>query len=222
MPSNTQISLIMVEDDVDLCHTVGDFLQGEEAFQLLGMAHEEKGFQDLVRKHLPDLALIDIGLNTPHTGLDLLEWLRKEYPVVKPIIMTVNEGDVLEAYRRGARGYILKSKLETLIPSLQDVHQGKLIIPPEVGELFVQQVMASRALWKKSLEFQQLSEREREILQFLKEGKSREDIGDALGISFFTVRRHIQNILEKTGDSTIRSVVEKFGEVLGGEGPFRG
>jgi DNA-binding NarL/FixJ family response regulator len=43
----------------------------------------------------------------------------------------------------------------------------------------------------------------------------REDIGDRLGISFFTVRRHIQNMLQKTGEPNVRSILEKFGEVLG-------
>ena len=77
------------------------------------------------------------------------------------------------------------------------------------------QVAASTALWKKSVELERFSEREKEILRHLKAGMRREDIGDLLGISFFTVRRHIQNMLEKTGEPSIRSILNKFGEVLG-------
>lgn len=215
MTTPSRISVVMVEDNLDLAQTVQDFLSGEPALEVLGVAHEVKGFQTLIHTHLPDMALIDIGLDTPRSGLDLLAWLRKEFPVVKPVIMTVNQGDVLEAYNLGARGYVLKSSLEILGPTLMEVSQGKLIIPPNVGELFLQQVAVSDSQWKKSLELARFSDREKEILRHLREGMRREDIGDRLGISFFTVRRHIQNMLEKTGEPTVRAILNKFGEVLG-------
>ncbi|HKP97548.1 MAG TPA: response regulator transcription factor [Fibrobacteria bacterium] len=205
----------MVEDNRDLAQTVLDFLSTEPRLEVLGTAHEEKGFKDLIRQHLPDLALIDIGLDTPRSGLDLIVWLRREFPVVKPVIMTVNQGDVMEAYNLGARGYVLKSGLEILTPTLMEVCQGNLIIPPNVGELFLSQVAAANAHWKKSLELERFSDREKEILRHLRAGLKREEIGDRLGISFFTVRRHVQNMLEKTGESSVRSILEKFGEVLG-------
>ena len=206
----------MVEDNLDLAQTVQDFLRAEPELEVVGVAHETKGFQDSIAAHLPDLALIDINLDTPRAGLELLLWLRKQYPVVKPVIMTVNQGDVLEAYQAGARGYVLKTRLETLASSLLEVSRGKLIIPPEVGELYVQQVAASAEMWKKSVEVERFSEREREILRHLRSGMRREDIGDKLGISFFTVRRHIQNMLEKTGEPSVKAILDKFGEVLGG------
>lgn len=219
---DADLSLVLVEDNPDLSQTVQDFIADESRLKVLGAARDENGFKSLIREHLPDLALIDIGLNTPRSGLDLLIWLRKEFPVVKPVIMTVNQGDVMEAYHLGARGYVLKSSLEILVPTLLEVSEGKLIIPPNVSDLFVSQVAASTALFRKSLELERFSEREREILQLLKQGVPRETIGDKLSISFFTVRRHVQNILEKTGEPSIRAVLEKFGEVLGRKGPLRG
>jgi DNA-binding NarL/FixJ family response regulator len=218
----TQISLVLVEDNPDLALTVKDFLSLEPRILVMGEAREEKTFQKLVGEHLPDIALVDIGLTHARSGLELLAWLRKEYPVIKPVIMTVNEGDVLEAYQLGARGYVLKSQLHILVPTLMDVSEGQLIIPPDVGALFISQVAASAALWKKSLELERFSEREREILLLLKAGISREKIGEQLSISFFTVRRHVQNILEKTGEPSVRAVLEKFGEVLSRKGPLSG
>ena len=215
MSAAIRIPMIMVEDNLDLAQTVQDFLASEPRLEVLGAAHDVKGFQALIREHLPELALIDIGLDTPRSGLDLLKWLRQEFPVVKPVIMTVNQGDVLEAYHLGARGYVLKSGLEILAPTLLEVSAGKMIIPSDVGELFVTQMAASAALWKKSMELEQLSDREKEILRCLKAEMKRENIGDRLGISFFTVRRHIQNILEKTGEPNVRAVLQRFGEVLG-------
>jgi DNA-binding NarL/FixJ family response regulator len=215
MTTDTPLSVVMVEDNLDLAATIQDFLSAEPRLVVLGVAHDTKGFQEQIAKHLPELALIDINLDTPRAGLELLTWLRKHYPVVKPVIMTVNQGDVLEAYQSGARGYVLKNNLEILTSTLIEVSIGKLIIPPAVGELYVQQVAASAELWKKSLELERFSDREKEILRYLRDGMRREDIGDKLSISFFTVRRHIQNMLEKTGESTVKSILDKFGEVLG-------
>lgn len=222
MSSEHPVSIVLVEDNLELSQTVQAFIAQDPGLRILGAAQGERDFKQLIEAHLPDLALIDIGLDTPRTGLDLLEWLAAHYPIVKPVIMTVNRGDVLEAYQRGAQGYVLKTGLEILVPTLQEVSQGKLIIPPGVGELFIQQLAVQTARYRNSIELMQMSEREREILTFLKDGLAREIIADKLGISFFTVRRHIQNILEKTGQSSIREVLRKYGEVLGGLGPNRG
>lgn len=217
-----RLGLVLVEDNLELSQTVQAFLARSAELEVLGAARGETDFKALVSAYLPDLALIDIGLDTPRTGLDLLEWLTGHYPVVKPVIMTVNRGDVLEAYQRGAKGYVLKTDLEILVPTLLQVSKGQVIIPPGVGELFMEQMTAQTARYRKSLEVLEMSEREREILRLLKDEVGREDIADKLNISFFTVRRHIQNILEKTGLGSTREVLKKFGEVLGGSGPNRG
>ena len=208
------ISVVLVEDNLDLVQTVEDFLKVEPRLELHGAAQDGHGFQELVAAHLPELALIDIHLDTPRTGLDLLLWLRQHYPVVKPVIMTVNQGDVLEAYQNGARGYVLKTHLEILCGTLMEVSRGKLIIPPEVGELYVRQVAASAEHWRKSAELERFSDREREILSLLNSKMRREDIGEKLGISFFTVRRHIQNMLDKAGEPTVKALLDRFGKVL--------
>lgn len=222
MSAKRKVSVVIVEDNLDMAQTISDFLSSEPSLEVRGTAHEVKGFQSLIERHLPDLALIDIGLDTPRSGLDLITWLRQEFPVVKPIIMTVNQGDVLEAYNLGARGYVLKSNLEILASTLLEVSEGNLIIPPKVGELFLSQVTAAQTRWKKTMDLDRFSDREKEILRHLKAGLKREDIGNRLGISFFTVRRHIQNMLEKTGEPSVKAILERFGEVLGASFPLRG
>lgn len=208
------VSLIMAEDDAELSRTVQDFLRRSPELRLLGAASNEGEFKALAERHLPDLALIDIGLDTPRSGLNLLQWLGTRCPVVKPVIMTVNKSDVLEAYQKGARGYVLKNELSIVVSTLLDVYHGKLVIPPEVGELFVQQTLAQTALFRQSLELEKYSEREMEIMRHLKANMPRERIAESLGISFFTVRRHIQNILEKSGESSVRSLLERYARLL--------
>ena len=117
-------------------------------------------------------------------------------------------------YQKGALGFVLKSHLEILVKTIVEVSEGKLIIPPEVSNLYVKQVAAASSHFKKYLELEQFSEREKEILLLLKQGVARELISDKLNISFYTVRRHIQNILAKTGESSVRTVMGRFGNWL--------
>lgn len=215
MSIGNTVSLVMVEDNLDLAQTVEDFLRTEPRLAVAGIAHDSQGFREKASALLPDLALIDIHLDTPRAGLDLLLWLRMHCPVVKPVIMTVNQGDVLEAYQNGARGYVLKNNLEILCETLIQVSLGHLIIPSAVGELYVRQVAAAAELWKKSAELERFSDREKEILRLLSANMRREAIGEKLGISFFTVRRHIQNMLEKAGEPTVKALLTRFGKVLG-------
>lgn len=215
MNAESPVSVVMVEDNPELAQTAEDFLRLEPRLKMVGVSRDTRGFQALVADFLPDLALIDINLETPRAGLFLLEWLRMHFPVVKSVMMTVNQEDVFEAYQNGARGYVLKNNLEILDRTLLEVCEGKLIIPPEVGELYVSQVAAAAEKWKKSLELERFSDREREILRMLGAQRRREDIADKLGISFFTVRRHIQNMLEKSGEPSVKALLNRFGKVLG-------
>src|SRR3989338_7327280 len=103
------IRVSLVEDRADFAHTVRDFLAAEDDFELVGMAFDESSFRDDVRGHVPEIALLDLGLSRPDSGVDLIAWLAEEYPVVRPLVLTVNEKEILRCYQSGARGYVLKS-----------------------------------------------------------------------------------------------------------------
>ena len=209
------ITIVLVEDNVDFAHTVRDFLAAEPGFDLVGIAHRETDFFPLIARHLPDIALMDLGLSRPDSGVELMKALAKEFPVVLPVVMTVNEKEVLRCYEIGARGYILKSRLESLAGILRRVYEGQLIIPPDVGEILVRQMAEQGRLLRQSQTMGLLSEREKEILVLQKNGLAREAIADRLCLSPFTVRRHFQNALEKTGLHSVKELMAKYGEVLG-------
>jgi DNA-binding NarL/FixJ family response regulator len=84
-----------------------------------------------------------------------------------------------------------------------------------VGESLVRQTVEQKRQYLQSQALRRLSDREKNILVMLQGGLRRESVAEKLGISFFTVRRHLQNVLEKTGRPSIRAVLEEYGEVLG-------
>ncbi len=209
-----KITLALVEDNVDFCMTVLDYLADVPEVECKGYAHDESAFQDLVDREKPDLVLLDINLSQERGGVTLLSWLREKHPGIKAVMMTVNESDVLECYDLGARGYLFKSKLENLDRVIREVAEGGIVIPPDTAEVLVNLARADRIRWQKKLTLMKFSDREMAILKGLKAGFSREKIGDNLGISYFTVRRHVQNLLHRAGKDRVKEVLEEYGDVL--------
>ena len=214
MESNKEITMVLVEDNVDFAQTVEAFLANDPIFKILSLTENEKDFKNAIALQPPDIALIDIHLDTPKSGLDLLLWLKENYPQVKPIIMTVNEDDVLKAFQHGARSYIFKSNLELLKSVIHDVYLGNMIISPEIAGLFVSQLNRSASFWKRNLELKIFSYREVEIMKLLNNGMDKEKISDKLCISFNTVRRHIQNIIDKSEENSINNVIRRYSDIL--------
>ena len=153
----------------------------QKSITLVGMAHDEASFQDNIRHHLPEIALLDLGLSRPDSGADLITWLAREYPVVFPVILTANESEILRCYQLGARGYMLKTRLETLGEVLRNVHSGQLIIPPDVGEFLVRQAMQQARQLAQTQTLSHVTEREKEILHLLKSGLGREAVALVAG-----------------------------------------
>jgi DNA-binding NarL/FixJ family response regulator len=112
--------------------------------------------------------------------------------------MHSDEGYVLRALKAGARGYLLKESPEAdLILAIRSVSQGKAFFSPAVSRMLVEDYV--RQLQDKDIEdsYELLTQRERELLQLIAEGKSNKDVANILSLSVYTVETHRGNIMEK-------------------------
>jgi DNA-binding NarL/FixJ family response regulator len=212
----TDFRVVLVDDNPDFAYTLRDLLSLEKNIQVVGIALNEADFRALILSEMPDLALIDLGLSHSKAGLGLLSWLARDFPAVKPVVMTSSEEDVLACYQAGARGYVLKSHPETLAATLRNVQAGQLIIPPQISAILMRQVLQQATILRQTQELARLTDREKEILRLLQKGVSRDEIAEKLQISFYTVRRHLQNALEKARVDSVKSLLESYKEALGG------
>lgn len=210
------MTVVLVDDHPDFAYTLLDLLRLESDIRVLGVALNEGDFRTFIPIELPDLAIVDLDLSHPRAGLGLLSWLARDFPAVKPVVLTSSEREVLACYQAGARGYVLKTQPESLVPTLRQVQAGQLIIPPNIGEILMRQVTQQTALLRQTQEMARLTDREREILRLLKGGVSRDQVAEKLQISFYTVRRHLQNALDKAGVDSVKSLLECYKEALGG------
>jgi two-component system response regulator NreC len=149
----------------------------------------------LVEIMLPDVLLLDLTLSDGD-GLPLLRALRSAHPNLRVLILTMDRGSesVRQAFVAGASGYVVKgAKSRELIEAIHAVARGDRYVHSSVTGAIVEDSIR----WMTA--GGNLSLREREVLSLLAGGRSSHEIGGILGISVYTVRRHLANISEKLG-----------------------
>jgi len=142
---------------------------------------------------LPDILLLDLYLGRNTRSFDYISKLKDISPNTKIVLLTVSEDekDILGASEYQIDGYLLKSTpFSELELYLQEIWRGKVIISDSLGSSLF------RELQQKHIA-QNLSSREREVLQLIRQGKTNKDIAATLFISENTVKIHVSNILDK-------------------------
>jgi DNA-binding NarL/FixJ family response regulator len=140
------------------------------------------------RRHRPDITLMDFCLPGAN-GTDILISIRGEFPQARIIMLTTSDGDadIQRAMRAGASGYLLKSMpMEELLGVIRSVHAGRRHIPPEVAARLAEHMGDD-----------DLTARELEVLQLIRDGYRNKQIADQLSISENTVNFHIKNLMDK-------------------------
>ena len=167
-------------DDVEV---VGEAASGEEAIEA-------------VEDSKPDVIFMDVrmpGMN----GIQATKVIRERHPETKVILFTVDESraSISEAIQAGVSGYLLKDVgVGELVNAARLAMQGKAVIHPALTQAFIEEV---RLVDRKPEA--PLSPREVEILQQVAYGSTTKEVADALGISFHTVKTHLERIFEKLG-----------------------
>jgi len=152
---------------------------------------------ELAESLQPDVLIMD--LNMPDgNGIDATRALTQSSPHVNVLVLTMFDDDasVFQAMRAGARGYLLKGAGEQEIErAIRGVADGEAIFGPAVAQRVLDYLSGTAP--PKRAAFPELSEREREVLSLLAEGRSNPDIARRLYLSPKTVRNHVSNIFTK-------------------------
>jgi DNA-binding NarL/FixJ family response regulator len=166
--------------------------------------------------HQPDLCLLDLYM--PGGGIEATRRIHREVPESKLVVLTVSasEDDVLDALMAGAAGYLLKDiSAERLPAALHAILEGEAAVPRAVGRRLIEELRARPSSGWEGPRFArrqrgrpELTAREWEVLQLLAERLSTAAVGQRLGISEITVRRHISSIMHKLGVRSRASAVQ--------------
>ena len=153
----------------------------------------------LCDEHKPDLLIVDIGMPKLN-GIDVAARVQKLERAPKVIILSMHsdESYIIRALGAGARAYLLKDATdEDLIPAVRAVGAGKPYFSPAVTAVLVEDYV--RRLQSRGLtdSYHLLTDREKEVLQLLAEGRSNKEVATVLDLSLSTVETHRANLMQK-------------------------
>jgi two-component system nitrate/nitrite response regulator NarL len=183
--------------------------EGESAADALRIAAER----------IPDVMLLDVSM--PGGGLSAVRQIAAEYPVIKTVMLTVSEDedDVTAALRAGARAYVLKGvAARELVRILRAVAAGEVYVTPSLAASLLFELTSGKGASQAANPLDELTERERQILEGVAAGDSNKEIGTKLHLTEKTVKHHMTNILQKL---QVRNRVEAALLARSGERPQR-
>jgi DNA-binding NarL/FixJ family response regulator len=195
----TGLRVVVADDDVLLREGLASLLD-RNGFDVVGQAGDASRLLELVRETTPDLAIVDIRMPPEHAteGLDAAKEIRRELPGTGILVLSahaeVDHAMGLLASGRGI-GYLLKSRISDVadfLETLERIARGGSVVDPAL----VQELVTAT---KRDDPLSVLSERERDVLAQMAEGRSNAGIARRLWITEGTVEKHVRSILTKLG-----------------------
>jgi DNA-binding NarL/FixJ family response regulator len=200
-----RITILLADDHTMFCAALQKLLEPE--YEVVGCVKDGRALIKAATDLNPDVVLLDVGMPLLN-GLDAGRELKKLLPRAKLIFLTMNPDPQVasEALRNGASGFLLKdSEAEELLLAIHSVIRGTSYVTPQVKRALEQSFIRDpRSLSRPK----HLSDRQREVLQMLAEGRSMKEIAYILEISHRTVRFHKSRIMEELGITTNSELVQ--------------
>jgi DNA-binding NarL/FixJ family response regulator len=188
--------IAIVEDNRTIRESLAEFVQSDPEFRCVCTCATAEEALKAVPKHQPDIVLMDIQLPNL-SGIECCAQLKQLLPSVQIIMVTVYEDTerIFKALRAGACGYLLKRCTpEELLAAIREVQLGGAPMSREIARKVIfsfQEPMAAAA------EVEDLSPREREILELLAEGFPNKQIASRMSVADGTVRWHLRHVYHK-------------------------
>lgn len=191
---------ILLADDHDIVRKGLRYLLGKyQDLEIVGEAFDGRQTVRLVEAVNADIVIMDIGMPLLN-GIDAAAQIVKQNPRIGVIILSMHSDEdyVLRALNAGVKGYLLKDTVESdLLHAIDAVRKGRTFFSSAVTDVMQEDYV--RQLQSKGLKdsYYLLTDREREILQLLAEGKSNKEVAGILDLSPLTVETHRANLMQK-------------------------
>lgn len=204
-----KIRVLIVDDHAVLRAGLRTLLNLQSDFEVVGEASEGPEALEKVQQLQPDVVLMDITLPGME-GLEATKRLKKTHPNVKVLILTMHEDRryLYSALKAGASGYVVKRAADTeLINAIRSAHRGDVFLHPSMARIVAEDYVEQGAME------QGLSDREREVLGLIAEGRTYKEMAKLLAVSVKTIETYRERIKEKLSLNTraelVRYALEK-------------
>jgi DNA-binding NarL/FixJ family response regulator len=202
------LTRVLLADDHALVRAgIRALLEKIPSVEVVGEAGTGREALELVRSKLPNLVLMDIAM-AELGGLEALPRITKDFPSVKVIILSAHASEeyVIRALRDGASGYMLKDSATTELElAINSVIRGGIYLSPSISRTVIDDYLQRVGGAVSPLE--QLTSRQREILQLIAEGKNVKEIAADLDVSIKTVESHRLQLMDRLNIHDIPGLV---------------
>lgn len=205
-----KIKVLLVDDHTIVRKGLRALLDAEPDIEVIGEA--ETGREALQRAHelLPDIVLMDISMPDMN-GAEATRQIRHRLSSVKVLVLSMHADEefVFQLLRAGASGYLIKkAATEELIFAIKTVFQGHSFLSPAISSTVIDAYVRRAGEMTAEDRYEILTEREREILQLVAEGRTSREISELLHITTRTVETHRANLMAKLDIHTVAELTK--------------
>ncbi|MXY97386.1 MAG: response regulator transcription factor [Gemmatimonadetes bacterium] len=193
------IRIVIADDHQLVRQSIVSLIEKAEDMEVVGEAADGHETLDLVQRKRPDVAMLDIAMPLLN-GIETTRRIQTLSVDTRVVILSIHsEEDVVrQALRCGASGYLLKnSVVEELLIAVRSANKGEIYLSPSIAQTVLSGFLQTESTNESSTVLEQLSSREREILQLIVEGHTNQAAAEVLSISAKTVEKHRAILMKK-------------------------
>jgi RNA polymerase sigma factor (sigma-70 family) len=205
-----KIRVLVADDHAIIREGLSVMLGNQPDMEVVGTAANGREAVRLVDEHEPDIVVIDISMPELN-GIEAISQMLPRHPRIKVIVLSIHETKpyVYRTLKAGAKGYLIKETagLE-VVDAVRAVYRGERYLSQRISDLLTDVAFRKLEMPMEVSPLEQLSSREREILQLVAEGKTSQEIAERLSISPKTVDTYRSRLMRKIGVEDVAGLVK--------------
>ena len=197
---NQAASIMIVDDHPIVANGIQQLIDREPDMKVIQSVQDAESAIKFIEKLTPDLLVVDISLKGSTNGIDLIKSLKKRYPKIKSLVLSMHEENLYaeRAIKAGAKGYIMKNDLtDNIVKAIRSILSGNLYLSEAITSKLLNHMVNEEEEKDDETEIKKLSDREFEVFQFISKGVKTSDIAKEINISVKTVEAHKLRIKNK-------------------------
>ncbi len=203
------IRILLADDHTIVRDGLRALLEKQPDMTVAGEAADGREAVSIAEQNAPDIVVMDIAMPNMN-GIEATRRILAAHPSTGVVILSMHQDEsyVLRSLKAGARGYLLKDSLRSdVVDAIRSVAQGRSFLTRKVSRLLQEDYI--RQMERRGVEdsYELLTDREREVLQLVAEGRTNKEVAQILNIGLTTVETHRTHILQKLGLHSVPELI---------------